>query len=551
MKRGLFQWSYFAIVFPVHLFVIMVTVAKLPIPISDIWRWVVMSIITYLITGLAFGVAKYFEDHLKTPIQEIGIAVIIGAIRGFAILDVSLLIGLPTVKPYILRPINSALTFPIWLLIIHFLLGTRREFRNEFHRMYVRAITSQINVTKKRSKATADELSSKIETSLQPLREQFEKVLGSKISSKELADEALIIRSFVDAEIRPLSHELWRSRKFQPPKLGFIKILSHTVRNAKLPFHLILGPLFVVSIVGLAVYYDFQTACLVAIPSLALMLIWYYIYSSLLSKTNFSVPLLNIITLILGASSGTIVIQLLTKYRDIQINAPISEFIGAVWFITFLAGITIYRGVNEYYDSIKSIMQAQIDSLVATEDKLGVRQTQREFASYLHGDVQSELLSASMQMSQAAKSGNVNLGKKALKRADEILKRDHQSYVVGSAIASQKKLERLVAAWAGIADIEFVIPNGEKLLESSLGLATDVIEDLITNAVRHGAASKIKITMGSNGDEFKLTFEDDGAAIKGRKRGLGTEMLNRHALSYQYNRTENVNRIEIELPKQL
>jgi hypothetical protein len=548
MRRGLFQWNYFFIIFPIHILVVLFTIAPLPLTIAEIWRWIAMALITYGITAVAFGVARYFQNSLKSTVQEVIAAVLVGVVRGFAILDVSLLMGLPTVKPYILRPLNSAISFPLWLLIIHLLLGTRREFLNEFHKMYVRAITSQISASKAASKATAEELSSRIEQSLQPLRQQFERVLGTKISTQQLADEALIIRSFVDAEIRPLSHELWRSRKFQPPKLGFLKILSQTMLNTRLPLHLVHIPAFIFSLVGLTTYYNFQTAISVVLPIMGLMLLWNLSYNLLEKRGRVSTPLLNSITLLLGTFAPTIVIEIQRTSLETNFNRTVSEIIGGLWFLLLIVGFTTYRGVNYYYESIKAIMQREIDSMGIGESGMAGTRLRREFASYLHGDIQSELLSASMQMSQAAETGNIKMGKKALKRADDLLKRDHQTYIVGSAIASRKKLERLAEAWRGIAEIEFVLNEKDLFSDSTFEVITDVMEELVTNAIRHGSASTIRSMIAREGGAIRVTFEDNGTEIKGRKKGLGSEILKKRTLSYHYERTSQGNRIEIELP---
>jgi two-component sensor histidine kinase len=193
-------------------------------------------------------------------------------------------------------------------------------------------------------------------------------------------------------------------------------------------------------------------------------------------------------------------------------------------------------------------MQREIDSMGIGESGMAGTRLRREFASYLHGDIQSELLSASMQMSQAAETGNIKMGKKALKRADDLLKRDHQTYIVGSAIASRKKLERLAEAWRGIAEIEFVLNEKDLFSDSTFEVITDVMEELVTNAIRHGSASTIRSMIAREGGAIRVTFEDNGTEIKGRKKGLGSEILKKRTLSYHYERTSQGNRIEIELP---
>lgn len=548
MNTGLIQWKYLIYIFPVHIIVVLLTVAKLPIPINKLLPWVIMSVSSYIVTALAFAFIKYFQQLLNTFAKELGAIIFIGVIRGFAILDLSLILGLPSVKPYILRPINSALTFPLWILIMHFLIGTRNEFKEEFHKMYVRNITKQISEAKSHNqKANAESLSAKIELSLQPLREQLSQILGSKITAQELADEALIIRSYVDSELRPLSYDLWKSKKFQPPKMNYLKLLSYTLNNISLPFHLVIAPLLIISTVSLTVYYNFQTACIISFSSSMIMFVWFLINRILLREAKLNISSLNIFTLFLGAFSGFISIKIFSKYFETPINETATGLIGLVWFIFSITALTMYLGVKNFYSSIKLILENQIESLTFSESTYEDVGMKRSFAAYIHGEIQSELLSASMQMSQAAESGNLSLGKKALKRADQLLKRDHQTYVVGNSISAKKKLEKLINAWSGIVLIESEITNEIVISEHAFLQATEVIEELITNSVRHGLASKIRIYIDSNTDDIHINYFDDGMEIKNKKNGLGTEIIKGKITDYIYERKNFENHIHLML----
>ena len=548
MKKGLFNWSYFVILIPVHYFVILFTVAPQPLTLRDAWRWFIVATVAYVITGIGFAVANHFQDQMKSSRVELAAAALLGAVRGFAILDVTLLMELPVAKPYLIRPLNSAVVVPIWLLVTHLILGTRREFQNEFHRMYVRTIASQIAEHKSKSRASIEGLASKIEDALAPLRKQFESALGLKMSAQQLADDALIIRSFVEAEIRPLSHELWRSRKFKPPRLSFLRVLRYSLLHEKLPLNMALIPSFLFSFAGLSSTYGFENSFLKTLSITLTLVIISLAYALIFRIHALPKPLINIIAIASALLLPGKIDNLWEFNFDLGVQEGKAEIIGAVWLFMLILGFSAYKGVTTYYDSIRTIIQRQIDS-IDTEDLAATKGSMtREFASYLHGDVQSELLSASMQMQQAAEAGDLKLGKRALKRANELLRRDHQTYVVGNAIDPSAKLERLAVAWDGIAAIEFSIDPSFAISESAIGLVTDVVEELISNAVRHGSAKKITVLVGAHNSDVKVTFHDDGAEMKSGKKGLGSEILKKQTLTYDYERNSEGNQIVITLP---
>ena len=549
MTRGLFEWRYFFYLFPVHASVIVFSVAPQPFPIVDAWRWAIVILLSYAITGIAYAIARHFRASFKSTTHEIIAAVTVGVVRGFAILDISLLLGLPAVKPYFLRPLNSGISFPLWLLVIHLFLGARREFQLEFHKMYVRTISSQIAKAKQEAKSTADELSERIATALSPLRKQFEKSLGARVTSQHLAEEALIVRAFVDAEIRPLSHEMWRTKSFKPPRLAFSRLLIHSLIRKELPLLLIVLPIFVFSLVSLTTSFDFRIALEMSLASNLVIIPTTLLYRWLFQKEFLPIPVINIGAILINLL-GPVFIDEITGLSERAVASQGDlETVGAIWYLVMLLSFTAYQSVTRYYDSISEIMKKQLLAFDTKDISALDTAMQREFASYLHGEVQSELLSASMQMNQAAEDGDIKLGKKAMKRANEILKRDHQSYVVGQAISIERRLEKIVEAWQGIADISLEIPSLDNISDETSSLLTDLVEELAANSVRHGSATKGKATIEISGHDLILTFEDNGAEIKSRKRGLGSDLLKKRTLSYSYERLVDGNQIKISLPR--
>ena len=552
MPRGLFNWNYFLLLFPIQIIVVFATIAPQPLVPQQIPRWTLVTVVSYAVMAIPFGLAHYFSKKFSNIYQEFAAMSVVGLIRGFAILDLSLILNLPSIKPYILRPLNSALVVPIWFLVTHLIFGSRRNFQEEFHQMYARAVHSQIESMgeklKKGDPSLAEVLSKKIDTALDPLRKQFESIAGSKITPKELADESLIIRSFVEAQIRPLSHDLWRTRKFKPPRLAFSKVLVYSLLRTRLPLYLTLLPTIIFGVAGISAVYGFSFA----LRQTFFIWIFYsliaFFYSLLFPRIR-NTFLLNSIFLLIALIFPGNLDGLLVGHLGIEENPLNAELIGAGWYFALIIGFSVYRSIENYYESIRALMTAQIQALNSSANNSSSALLSREYASYLHGDVQSQLLSASMQMQKAAEEGNIELGKKAIRRAEKILRRDHQKYVVGSAISPKRRLQKLIDAWQGIAQIEVIHGESLELPDSSFALINEIVEELISNAIRHGGAGELSISIVEDGDQVLLTFIDDGKEIKGGKKGMGSQVIRSKSLSYDYERTGTRNRITIALPK--
>ena len=552
MKIQLISWRYYLILVPVHVLTVLFTIAPQPLRAGTLPKWILVTIISYALMAIPFALVNHFKANLNTFAKQCLALSFVGLVRGFVILDASLILNLPTIKPYILRPLNSAVSVPLWFLIAHFIIGSREKFRTDFHEMYTRSVHAQIAVMKSTGKskieASAEVLSEKIDKALDPLRRQFEQFSGKKLSPKEIAEEALIIRSFIDQQIRPLSHELWRSKKFKPPKLSFSKIIIHSLFQEELPLFPVLIPAVIFGLTGLTSVYGISQAILIGLPSWSTYAVVAVLYQFALKRSTISKSVLNPIALMTILFAVPLLQFFLRDSIVVGEFILISAVVGTGFYFLLILAFSVHNSVEKFYDSIRNIMSGQIAIAQSEPGRIQEVQLAQEYAAYLHGDVQSQLLSASMQMDRAADEKNVKLGNKAMKRASNVLRRDHQSYVVGSAIDSRAKVQKLIDSWSGITTIRLTMEKTANI--SDIGYLTiyRVLEDLISNAVRHGGSTEIDIKVEKSNEDILLKFRDNGLPYKRGKKGLGSEILEQEALSFKHARVSERNQLEILLP---
>ena len=87
------------------------------------------------------------------------------------------------------------------------------------------------------------------------------------------------------------------------------------------------------------------------------------------------------------------------------------------------------------------------------------------------------------------------------------------------------RIQKLIASWQGIADIEVA---GLNHLEEDPSLAqrtSQVLEEMITNTIRYGLADSIQVELvkGLTHLQIELTHNGKGEILK--KSGLGTLLL--------------------------
>ena len=157
----------------------------------------------------------------------------------------------------------------------------------------------------------------------------------------------------------------------------------------------------------------------------------------------------------------------------------------------------------------------------------------RKWAQKVHGTLQSQLTAAALTIEKASTSGDMDALASSIAQARTLL--EEPISVEAEEGAPPRTLEEEIAThcalWEPLIDISHAVDyQGSALtarVQSALG---DVIEEAISNAVRHGGATAVTITGARlSTDELTLAIRDNGAGITPASRGFGSEVFDRLA----------------------
>jgi signal transduction histidine kinase len=152
----------------------------------------------------------------------------------------------------------------------------------------------------------------------------------------------------------------------------------------------------------------------------------------------------------------------------------------------------------------------------------------------VHGPVQSALISTAMRLSAVPHAkGSVEDAKRRLDEALSAIERKRNDD--GTVIDALRDLSDV---WEGVAQIRYAIdPEARDLLAADSGLRACVIEvcrEAASNAIRHGGAGEITITMTANSGRVEIRVRDDGRGVEpGAIAGLGSAMLDDICVHWQ------------------
>jgi len=161
----------------------------------------------------------------------------------------------------------------------------------------------------------------------------------------------------------------------------------------------------------------------------------------------------------------------------------------------------------------------------------------KRYSWFLHGPIQSLLLSAAVQLSsRPVTQANLDYVKKTISEAQRLLDSDplHQSDL-------REVLTQCRDLWARNCAIQFELPEDlEHRLRESLNMAlavgvAEVSREAIGNAVRHGNATNIDLQFAlDDHDIIHVEISNNGAAIPDdASPGLGSELLDDVCLDWE------------------
>ena len=525
MRSGLFDWRYYFWLIPLDVIVVLFLIAPAPLDFEAVISWSFLALIAHALMAVPFAIFRRVDWIIGKLQYEIGAMVVVGIVRGFAILDIGLLMDLPQIEPYLLRPLNSAVAVPTWFVMMHFLVGSRREFAEDYRALYLKLVRGNIaKFDPKKAKMGVREIEQRVESVLEPLRLKIEALHGNKISPSRLAEESLVIQAYVEEKIRPLSHELWQRKEIEAPRLGFFRLTLLTLFRTRLPIGLTIFPSTVYSLVGLASIMPFADAFWHQATSTISLLALYYLYNYFYKKFK-SRAALNSLALFLALFLPIATSRILDTWFGTMEVPELGKFVGLLWFFFLLLSFGAALAVSKYHEEIMTVLRNQLNDVVIESHPKESDEVSARFAKYLHGEVQSELLSASMLLSQAAKEKNSRIGRRGIEKTAEILRRDHSKYAVGGKLTPEARMQKIIDAWAGIAEVEIDLVGTGIITEDSLSSLSDVIEELVSNSVRHGGASQISVDVSRSGDSLTVNYQDNGARRSKGKPGLGSSLL--------------------------
>ena len=264
---------------------------------------------------------------------------------------------------------------------------------------------------------------------------------------------------------------------------------------------------------------------------------------NLLKRKEPSPRLYFLLTFIIGLIMGISSLPLTQNY-----DSPYGLLILSTFFYPFASSIiSLLTGADEQVRNASKELESTTQELEWNVARIRESQhkSQRELARSLHGTVQAKISSSYIELENLK-----NAGQLSEEKLSEVLQEIEAAILsIGANPTSAEDLipvlQKVKENWAAVAEISIAIDpidvsriNQDPLSKIAL---LDVVPELVFNAVKHGRATHIDVSITFMDERtIRLDVLDNGKqGLRETRVGLGTKILDEAAISWLRERRDN------------
>ena len=355
---------------------------------------------------------------------------------------------------------------------------------------------------------------------------QAEPQLKQSASDLDWAQSSRVLKELANNEIRPLSHAMMKAQHIKYPKIRWWRLPVNIVRNQPIN-----------------IWLTIIIACVSSLPQ-QIKLFGF--------NRAFTLNAAIYVAIALVGGIANIVMNSYPRYRSsffvsasllLQLSIPISVHFRNQWipgisgtgwqvsqFISGLALLLLTSGFGGWFSlqeklnvNFREELQQRHIELIAVSRQIAY--ATREASKLLHGQVQSKLVACAMSIDAAAQSGDETKINDAIQSALRIITSPVSTSVVASNLFEE--LSRKTSLWGEICSIEIQVGDQlSSLTSDQVGQLGRVVEEGISNAIRHGRAKKILIAVKRvSPDSIAVEILDNGIGPQNGQPSMGSALI--------------------------
>ena len=376
------------------------------------------------------------------------------------------------------------------------------------------------------------ELNTELEIALRKVNEPLIKSLQeitNGLAKLEPSEISNAIKASAQESVRPLSKTLWQesSNIIKRPPLS--KIVAIAISTYPIPTFWMTSMIVITQSINPFLQLGFFRGLTILVFTVGMTIAICTTANAITKrKPKFYLPIFIAVFILLQFRrfvSANIVAQWASNQETVEVFVTqiIINAIGFVFIVTLSAWRRINVGVlNELQLDIKEQLVGAIARSKQTAE------VAREMSRVLHGAVQTRLVACAMMIDNSSKSGDEVTLNLAMLEALSILQAPLP--ISESEITLGAEVERKLSLWHGLCAFELQIdPRLVDVTNPEPREVGRIIEEGISNSIRHGGASKIAVSVMSGADgSVVIQIDDNGSGISKtsqNKPGIGSAIF--------------------------
>ena len=341
------------------------------------------------------------------------------------------------------------------------------------------------------------------------------------------------MQDYVDTELRPFSYQIAHDKSLQALDVN----IETSRKKLELPKSIDLSQSmrpYVTTVLFFITYaaaaqrtMTFVEALPFNVITTVLLISYFTFFKKLFGNRKISLAIGLVVGASIFASVGPLIL-FVESYMPIEIPQHIS---GATVFVGLIYGFANlgYTILTSQRTSLIAELTSTIENLESTISLLSQKEwlSRRQVGYVMHGSLQSALNAAVLQLG-AAKDPTPELIESV--RGDIAGALARVGFESGQIYSFEQAQQEISKVWAGTVETKWQVqPEALEALRRNPATSeclAEVLREAVSNASKHGQATKVEIAVNIENSAISLQAKDNGTSFNtGKTQGLGTELL--------------------------
>lgn len=338
-----------------------------------------------------------------------------------------------------------------------------------------------------------------------------------------VAPELQALLDEADGKWRSISHNAWQAARISVPVITTREFFGLLVRNNPMSrVAIVVGGLFLFAL-GFRGHLELPMALLWAGLWIAVMFALTTLVNFLGSRVTKAGLVFLIVSFLALAGSGALLLAIPGLGGTDGLGAVVIHLLIVATSATVGYGPALIRNRQSILDSLQaSLDDATIERLRVESELVLLAQ---KVASRLHANNRGLFLARVMTLQKALDHGDDEAALRALKDLQESLLNVEPAQ---PEAPRDSELLSFLDNWRGLVDIHSNL-HTVHVPDSLHSAINTLVMDAVNDAVRHGGADWIDITLETHHDRVTLVVTNNGRPPEKRARGIGSRTLDRLA----------------------